>query len=301
MRALTQEEERELTPGTDYLRPSTVDEALALLARHRDLAVPVAGATDLTVEMSQKGLIPRYLLDLGRLPLSYIREEDGELALGALATIGEVECSRLLRERYIALVDAARSFGSPQIRNGATIGGNVAHATPSADMAPPLLALDARVRLASVRGERVVPLDGFFRGPGMTVREPDELITELRLPLARPGGTSYLRHCVRESLDIAVVGVACRLRLGDGQRIAEARIALGAVAPTPIRAREAEEALLGERAEDAAVERAARLAAMAARPISDVRASASYRQEMVRVYTRRALSLAAERARTGGS
>jgi carbon-monoxide dehydrogenase medium subunit len=278
-----------------------VEEAVAILKREPKRAVPVAGATDLLVEMSFKGLAPQYLLDIGRLPLRYIREENGNLVLGALTTIGEMERSTLLRNGYVALVEAAQSFGSPQIRNLATVGGNIAHATPSAEMAPPLLALDGSVRLASARGERNVPLDGFFTGPGRTVREPGELITEIRLPSCQgAAGTAYLRHCIRESLDIAIIGVACRLRFDDGERIREARIALGAVAPTPIRASEAEEALRGEVAGEAVFARAAELAALASHPISDVRASASYRREMVRVYTRRALTLAARRARTGG-
>ena len=284
----------------EYLRPSTVEEAAALLERYRDRAMLVAGATDLLLDMRFKDLLPRCLLDISRLPLNYIREEDGELALGALATIGDMERSDLLRRKYEALVDAAWNFGSPQIRNLATLGGNIGHATPSAEMAPPLLALDARVRLVSARKKRDVPLEAFFTGPGRTVREPDEIIAEFRLPVSlRSRGTAYLRHCARETLDIAIVGVACSLSLDDGERIRGARIALGAVAPTPIRASEAEEVLRGKVAEEAAFARAAELAAVASRPISDVRASASYRQEMVRVYTTRALTLAAQRARTG--
>lgn len=287
-------------PDVEYFRPSTVEEAAALLERYRDRAKLVAGATDLLLDMRFKDLLPQCLLDINRLPLNYIREEDGELALGALTTIREIERSDLLRRGYETLIDAARNFGSPQIRNLATLGGNIGHATPSAEMAPPLLVLDARVRLVSARKKRDVPLEAFFTGPGRTVREPDEIIAEFRLPISlRSRGTAYLRHCVRETLDIAVVGVACSVNLDDGKCIRDARIALGAVAPTPIRASEAEEALRGEVAEEAVFARAAELAAAASRPISDVRASASYRQEMVRVYTTRALTLAAQRAKTG--
>lgn len=285
----------------EYFRPCTLEEALALLARYGEEALVVAGATDVLMDMRFKGLAPRGLLDTGRVPLSYIREEDGELALGALTTIGQLERSPLLRDRYVALAEAARSFGSPQIRNLATLGGNIAHATPSAEMAPPLLALDAQAKLVSTQGERLVPLEAFFTGPGKTVRQPDELITEFRLPVVGGlTGTAYLRHCVREALDIAIVGVACRLGLDHGGRIQAARIALGAVAPTPIRAREAEDALRASPVNEPLAERAAELAMAASQPISDVRATALYRREMVRVYTRRALAQAAQRARSGG-
>jgi len=248
--------------------------------------MPVAGATDFLIDARFKGLRPRYIVDLNPLPLRYIREERGYLALGALTTMRQIETSPLLRGKYEALAEAAAQVGSLQVRNLATLGGN--------------LALEAEVVLAGPRGERVVPLEGFFLGPGETVREPDEVLTEVRVPLQEGRvGTAYLRASVREALDIAIVNVACLVALDGEGRIGRARVALGAVAPTPIRAREAEEALRGQAPAEALWERAGHLAAEATRPISDVRASAQYRRAMAGHYTRLALAAATQRAREG--
>jgi len=182
------------------------------------------------------------------------------------------------------------------VRNLATVGGNLCNAAPSADMAPPLLALDAEAVIAGRRGRRAVPLAEFFLGVRRTVLAPDELLVDIRVP--RPGprsGGSYLRHTPRRELDIAVVGVASQLTLADG-RCAKARIALAAVAPTPLRAREAEQALEGRPISPEALAGAATLATEAVRPISDQRGSAEFRRHLVRVLTRRTLEIAWRRA-----
>jgi len=281
----------------EYFEPPSLAEALSFLAAHRGEARVVAGATDLLVDMRLKGLAPKYLVNINKLKeLSYIREEGDALAIGALTRIRDLERAPLLRERYPAIVEAAAQFGSIQIRNLATLGGNLAHATPSAEMAPPLLVYEASVKVAGPGGERMVPLTDLFTGPGSTVMAPDEVLTEVRIPVPPQGwGSAYLRLCVREALDIAIVNVAAGLALTDG-RVREVRIALGAVAPTPLRAGRAEAALTGKAPEDGTLAEAARLAAAEASPISDVRASAEYRREMVEVLTGQALQIAVQRA-----
>ena len=202
-----------------------------------------------------------------------------------------------MRSDYLALAESAALIGSVQVRNLATVGGNLCNAAPSADMVPPLLALDAEVVIAGPRGHRRVPLASFFVGVRQTVIAPDELLLDIVVSAPGPGsGGSYLRHTPRRELDIAVVGVAAQLTLSDGA-CAKARIALAAVAPTPLRATAAEQALEGRPVTAAQIERAAALAVDAARPISDQRGSAEFRRHLVRVLTRRTLATALERAR----
>jgi carbon-monoxide dehydrogenase medium subunit len=224
-------------------------------------------------------------------------ERDG-LRIGAAATMAEIAESPLIRERYRILADGAEIVGSVQTMNMATVGGNVCNAAPSADTAPPLLACEAAAVIASPNGEREVPIEEFWLEPGRTVLRPGELLKELRLPAptANTGGT-YVRHTPRKQMDIAVVGVGVLLTLADGDRIERARIALGAVAPTPVRSRRAEAALEGNTAGDALFTQAAEAAAAEASPISDQRGSAEFRRHLVRVLTERCLHEAAQRAR----
>jgi CO/xanthine dehydrogenase FAD-binding subunit len=200
------------------------------------------------------------------------------------------------RKTYTSLSESGALVGSVQVRNLATLGGNLCNAAPSADMAPPVLALEAEAVIAGPRGERRVPIAEFFAGVRRTVLGPDEILLELVIPSpgARSGG-HYLRHTPRRELDIAVVGVASQLTLSDGV-CAKARIALAAVAPVPLRATAAEQALEGKPVTPEAIERAAELAVGAAKPISDQRGSADYRRHLVRVLTRRTLRAAFERA-----
>ncbi|MGH8740792.1 MAG: FAD binding domain-containing protein [Burkholderiales bacterium] len=211
------------------------------------------------------------------------------LRIGALVTAREVEISPVILEKYLSLAQAARELGSIQVRNRATIVGNVCRASPSADTLPPLIADAAEVTLHGRNGERRLPLEDFFSGPGKTVLAPDELVTELRLPPPAPRtGKVYIKHGRRKAMELATVGVAVSLSRDD------VRIVLGAVAPTPIRARRAEQILRGKRIDATMIERAAQAAADEARPISNVRASAEYRREMVGVLVRRALRQALE-------
>jgi carbon-monoxide dehydrogenase medium subunit len=205
-----------------------------------------------------------------------------------------------VRAAYAAVAESAALIGSVQVRNLATIGGNLCNAAPSADMAPPLLALDADAVIVGPGTERRVPLASFFLDARRTVLAPDELLAELVLPAPEPrSGGHYLRHTPRRELDIAVVGVASEITLTDGV-CGKARIALASVAPTPVRAVAAERALVGQPMTPALIERAAELAVEAARPISDQRGSADFRRHLVRVLTRRTLTTALERARGRG-
>jgi aerobic carbon-monoxide dehydrogenase medium subunit len=278
--------------------PNSVAECLALLAARGGEAKLVAGGTDLLPQLKNGLLRPAWVIDLSAVAeLRGLAGDDGQgLRIGAAVTARELELDTRVRARYPALAESGAMVGSVQVRNLATVGGNLCNAAPSADMAPPLVALDAEAVIAGPAGRRRVPLDAFFLGVRKTVLAPDELLVELSVPSPGPrSGGCYLRHTPRRELDIAVVGVASQLTLSDGV-CAKARIALAAVAPTPVRAPAAEEALVGQPVTPAQIERAATLAVEAARPISDQRGSADFRRHLVRVLTRRTLATALARA-----
>ena len=284
----------------DLAMPESVDECLGVLAEHGPDASVVAGGTDLMPAMKNLALKPTFVVDLGGLAELKVLESDasGGLRIGAAVSARTVELAPNVRAGYRAVAESAGLVGSVQIRNLATLGGNVCNATPSADTAPPLVALDAVAVIAGPNGRRRVPLVDFFVGVRRTVLEPNELLVELVIPAPEgQSGGNYRRHTPRRELDIAVVGVASQLSLRDGV-CTKAGIALGAVAPVPLRATAAEESLVGQEVTPEAIERAAELAVEAARPISDQRGSAEYRRHLVRVLTRRTLTTALERAVT---
>jgi aerobic carbon-monoxide dehydrogenase medium subunit len=274
----------------EYFEPTTLGEAAALLARYGRRAQPLAGGTDLLVELKEQLRRADCVVNIKRIPdidgLSYDARQG--LRIGALVTAREVELSQITLEKYASLVQATRELGSIQVRNRATIVGNVCRASPSADTLPPLIADGARVSIFGAKGTRELELEKFFSGPGKTVLAPDELVTGLVVPAPAPRtGKVYLKHGRRKAMELATVGVAVSLTWeGD------VRIVLGAVAPTPIRARQAEALLRGQRLSPELIERAAEAAERESRPISNVRASAEYRREMVKVLTRRALEQA---------
>jgi len=283
----------------DLALPRSLDDCLKLLAERGPEAKLVAGGTDLLPQMKNGLLKPTAVIDLsGVADLRGLRREDGAgLRVGAAVTAREIELDRHTRSAYPALAESGALVGSVQIRNLATVGGNLCNAAPSADMAPPLLALEAEAVIAGLRGRRRVPLSTFFTGVRKTVLAPDEMLVELIVPAPGPrSGGQYLRHTPRRELDIAVVGVASQVTLSDGV-CRKARIALAAVAPTPIRATAAEQALEGQPLTPQQIARAAQLAVEAARPISDQRGSADFRRHLVGVLTRRTLTSALERAR----
>jgi len=286
-----------------YIRARSLDDALSILAGLGDRAAVLAGGTDLILGMRAGQLAPECLVDISRLEeLRGIRFANGSpesgLIVGAATTVHELASSPLLAGGYRLLAEAAGTLASVQIRNRATVGGNLCHAAPSADCAPPLLALEAQVELAGPQGRERVPLEDFFVGPGQTVLGAGRILVGLYLPY--PGdcsGGCYIKHSLRRAMDCAFVGVAALVCV-DGERLSRARIGLGAVASTPIRARRAE-ALLTERGDfgPETFAAAARVAAGEARPIDDIRASAWYRRRMVEVQTRRALERAASEAK----
>jgi len=278
----------------EYFEPATLGEAAALLERYQGRAQPLAGGTDLLVELKEQLRRADCVVNLKRIPgiggLSF--DARAGLRIGALATAREVETSPFVLQHYASLAQAARELGSIQVRNRATIIGNICRASPSADTLPPLIADGAQATIHGAAGERRVALETFFTGPGRTVLQPGELVTELLVPAPGPRtGKVYIKHGRRKAMELATVGVA--VTLSDTQ----VRIVLGAVAPTPIRAALAERLLAGKKPDAALLERAAQAAADESRPISNVRASAEYRREMVRVLTRRALERALEAVR----
>jgi len=278
--------------------PRTVDECLKILGERGGEAKLVAGGTDLLPQLKNGLLKPAYVVDLSGVPaLKALSSANGEgLRLGSAVTARAIELDSHVRARYASLAESGALVGSVQVRNLATVGGNLCNAAPSADMAPPLLALDAEAVIVGPRGERRVPLTTFFVGVRKTVLAANELLLEFVVPAPGPGsGDQYLRHTPRRELDIAVVGVASQVTLKDGV-CAKARIALASVAPTPVRATAAEDALTGQAPTPALIERAAELAVDAARPISDQRGSAEFRRHLVRVLTRRTLTTALARA-----
>ena len=277
--------------------PESVKDCLRVLAERGPEAKVIAGGTDLIPQMKVGLLHPRFVVDLSGIADLRVLKANGSLRVGASVTARELELHPGVRSAYASLADSAALVGSVQIRNLATLGGNMCNAAPSADMAPPLLALGAEAVIAGPKGERRVPVEKFFVGVRSTVLGADELLVEFVAPAQGPrSGGSYLRHTPRRELDIAVVGVASQVSLSDGV-CRKARIALAAVAPTPVRATAAEQALEGQSLTPELIERAANLAVEAAKPISDQRGSADFRRHLVRVLTRRTLAIALERAR----
>ena len=275
----------------DYLEPTTLEEAVSLLGKYNGKAKLIAGGTDLLVQIRAKSIAPEFVIDIGYIPgLDYIKYDAARgLSIGALTTIRAIELSDEIRQRYPILSDAAATLGSAAIRNVATIGGNLCNAAPSADNAPPLIGLSAKARIIGPGGERTVPLEDFFVGPGSTALKTGELLVEIQVPVPPPGTKgAYLKHS-RSPVDLAIIGVAVIMTLGSGEICQEVKIVLGAVAPTPMRAKKAEEILIGKKVEPTLIEKAAGVAAEEARPITDVRASAGYRREMVKVLTGRAI------------
>ncbi len=276
----------------EYHTVATTEEALKILADKGETARIVAGATDLILELERgvrRGIDT--LIDVTRLPgLDRVSlDEDGIIHLGPLATHNDCAASRLIRERAYPLARAAWEVGAPQIRNRATVAGNLITASPANDTITPLMALGASVTLASVRGERVIPLQGFYTGVRKTVMEPDEMLVDISFPaLTQYQRGTFIKLALRRAQAISVVNTAIVLDL-DGTRVNSAAITLGAVAPTIIHAAQAESYLAGKKLTDEVIAEAARLAMEASRPIDDIRGSAAYRREMVRVITARGL------------
>lgn len=284
-------------PKFEYFEPKTVEEACSILSdKHKENVRVLAGGTDILVRMKDRIITPKCLVNIKEIPnLDYITYDEKEgLRIGALATLSSIETSLVIQEKFPLLATSAGDIGSPQIRNLGTIGGNLCHASPSADTAPALIALGATVKLVEPKGERVLLLEDFFIDPFKTELNAAGLLTEIQVPTLPPkSGGVYLKHGKKEMVDIAIVGVASVITLESTNGVCkDIKIVLGAVAPIPLRAKKAEEILKGKKPEEGIIEEAARVASEEARPITDIRGSAEYRKEMVKVFTRRATNQA---------
>jgi carbon-monoxide dehydrogenase medium subunit len=278
-----------LLPRFEYRHASSLLQATTLLAEHPD-ARPLAGGTDLLVDLRERRQAPRLLVDVSELPeMKGIVVAGADLRLGGGVTVAELLEAPAVAERVPALRAAARDFADYLTRNKATLGGNLANASPGADLVVPLLALDARVTLAGPGGDRSLALDAFLQGPRRTALGPGELVRWVTVPV-QGGRQSWYKLGLKRGGAIAVVSVATRLFLDGAGRCTAARVALGAVGPRPFRATEAEAALTGAPLDPDRVGRAADLAAAAAQPITDIRGGADYRRAMVRALVARALA-----------
>jgi carbon-monoxide dehydrogenase medium subunit len=284
-----------------YEAPRTLAEAIKLLSDHGADARPLCGGTDIIIQMRAGLRRPTHLVDVKQVPeLRELRYDAATgLRLGAAVPCVEVYENADVTRHYPGLAEAAHLIGSLQIQNRASVGGNLCNASPAADTTPALIALRAKARIAGPKGEREVPVEEFCTAPGRTVLGPGELLVQLLIPPPAPRSSdAYLRLIPRNEMDIAIVGVGAAVTL-DSDKVKAARIALAAVAPQPLFVPQAGEALAGKKLDDAAIDTAARAAMDASSPIDDMRGTAEYRRHVVGVLTRRALKLAAERARNG--
>ena len=287
-------------PKFEYLIPTSLAEACALLAKHQGKAMVLAGGTDLVPQMKKRAATPEYLIGLKNIPkLDYIEfTKTGGLRIGALATLESILNSPVIKTNYPVLAEAIGRMATVQVRNLATLGGNLCNASPAADSGPPLLVLEAVMKLTGTKGERTVPLETFFKCPGQCTLEPGEILTEIQVPPPPAHSGAVFIKLSRTFVDLSQICAAALVIAKNGV-CQEARIALGAVAPTPMRAHKAEEVVRGKKLTTALLEQAGVTASTEARPISDVRSSAEYRVEMVKVLTRNALSQASERTKAG--
>ncbi|MEW5807301.1 MAG: xanthine dehydrogenase family protein subunit M [Acidobacteriota bacterium] len=314
-----------IIPEFEYYRPKSLKEMFKLISTLGPDTRLLAGGTDLIPELKERVKTASTIISLGDVqelkgiearekaegrsrsrakePLEDRGSERkrkegrrGELRIGALATLTELIESPVVPNEFSVIKEAALTLASPPIRSMATIGGNIVQAVPSADMPPILIALKSKVRLVSQKGVRIMALEEFFKGPRETTLMPGEILKEIVVPFPKPGtGSCYLKEGRRGILSLAVAGVAVSLRM-HGQKCKEARIVLGAVAPTPLLVREAGEIMAGKKLDPESIDEAACVAARCCCPITDVRASEEYRRELVRVLTIRAINMAKESA-----
>lgn len=296
-----------LLPKFDFHEPATLTEACQMMAEYGTKAKVIAGGTDLMVNMKKKLLSPERLVSIARIPeLKKVDSSSTMLRLGPCLTIANTAASEEIAKRWGAICAGAKALGSPLVRNRATVGGNLGAARPAADMPPSLMAYGARVVLIKKSGERIVPLDKFFRGPGLTEIAPDEVLAEIQVDAPPPySGAAYMNLSLRSSCDCNIINVASFITLeGPGGPIKNARIVMGCVGPTHLRAPSAEKVLIGEnpsealfaRAADAIVACAPGVASMDCTPIDDFRGSSEYKIDMTKVLIRRTLVAACKEA-----
>lgn len=271
--------------------PKSVKEAISLLSDHGEKAEVIAGGTDLLVRMKRGDAFPDYLINMeGLKELEYIRyDEKKGLRIGARTSIHDIVESPLLEDKFDIIAQAASTLGSPMIRRQATIGGNLCNAAPSADMAPALIVLGAQLKIEGSEGQKVMAVEDFFIGPGETKLKRNEILTEIQVPDPIPSSrTVCLKQTRTQGADLALVGVAAMIVM-ENDVITDVKISLGAVAPTPIRAKKAEATLKGKKQDDSLLEACAEAALQESSPIDDVRSSADYRKKLIKVLVKRAL------------
>jgi len=286
-----------IPPAFEYLRPKTIPEAVAFLKQYGDDAKILSGGQSLIPMMKLRIARPSYLIDINRISgLSYIKEEAGFLKIGGLSREADLEASALIRSKYPIILDTAHVIADPQVRNLATIAGNLAHGDPANDHPATMLALGAQIVATGPAGERIIPIEEFFLSVFSTALKPGEILTEIRIPIppAHSGG-AYLK-LERKVGDFATAAVAAQVTLDGNGAVQKAGIGLTNVGPTPIKARKAEEFLRGKKVDEANARQAGQLAAEEAQPSSDLRGPAEYKKGLVKELAKRALSRAAERA-----
>ena len=286
-----------ISPAFEYLRPKSIPEAITLLQQHGDEAKLLSGGQSLIPMMKLRLARPGFLIDINSIAgLSYIKEEGGYLKIGGLTREAEVEASVLVRSKYPLLMDTATVIADPQVRNLATVGGNLAHGDPANDHPATMVAFGAQIVATGAKGERVIPVEDFFVTLFTTALKPDEILTEIRVPIPPPkSGGAYLK-VERKVGDFATAAVAVQLTLDGGGAVQKAGIGLTNVGPTPIKARKAEDFLKGKKPDAATLAQAAQLASDEAQPGSDLRGPAEYKKGLVKELTKRALSRALQRA-----
>jgi carbon-monoxide dehydrogenase medium subunit len=275
-------------PRFEYFAPTSLDDVVALLGEHKDESKLLAGGTDLLPNMKKRTVWPAVVVDLNRVPeLSFVERRGRHIHIGALTRLNDIKDSVTIREKAPVLAEAIAVLAASPIRNRASIGGNLCNASPAADTAPALLVLKASVKLRGPDGERTVALSEFFLGPGETAKKTDEVLTELIIP-CEEGRSAFMKLGRRKGFTLSIVSVAGFVTIENG-KFMDVRVALGAVAPTPMRSGRVEERLKGVEVNQEGIERAAELVKAELSPITDVRASAEYRREMAYVLTKRVL------------
>jgi carbon-monoxide dehydrogenase medium subunit len=283
----------------EYLRPKTLSEAITLLEKHGETAKILSGGQSLIPLMKVRLARPEYIVDINRLPdLQHIKEESGFLKIGALIREAELEASELVRAKYPVILDTARLIADPQVRNMATVGGNLAHGDPANDHPATMLALGAEIVAVGKNGERAIPINEFFLSVFTTALEQGEILTEIRIPIPPSGSGGAYFKLERKVGDFATVGVAAQVTIDAGGVCRRAGIGLTNVGPIPIKATRAEQSLSAKNLDDNQINRAANLAAEDSQPSSDLRGPAEYKLAMVRELTKRALTRARDRARS---
>lgn len=290
-----------LLPKFEFHEPASVEEACQMMAEFKEKAKPLAGGTDLMVNMKKKIVSPEQIVSLGRIgALRDMSRQNGTLRIGACFTVADLAASETVATLVGAIGAGARALGSPLVRNLATVGGNIGSARPAADLPPSLMAYGAKLVLESSRGSRQLDLGEFFKGPGMTALAPDEVITAIDIDIPGPGaGAGYINIGVRKAQDCNIVNVASFLELEADGTVKTARIVMGSVGPIPLRAPTAEKVLAGHKPDPDLFARAAAAAEQDSSPILDFRGSAEYRRAMVGVLTRRTLDIALKEAQAG--